>query len=213
MQNQRLWLTKRNSSIYQHHRYHCSLFCYYYLSMSSIDRNDCAREPQKILEASPSGALGGRKGHCTYGWKRWKILERPGIQIGDFSLRWRSFGHTVIRIRWSDTEQSTVSRSTLNAPRYPTSDFIPCASSDYGGCQPNPRSPSQPSLSTLPRSIRPSTRSVWWFDASFLHSADTFGLPLFVGIRTPTGFIKREDTPMAGQKSISQILMKTGQVG
>lgn len=37
--------------------------------------------------------------------------------------------------------------------------------------------------------------------------------PLFVGIRTPAGFMKREDTLMARQKGISQILMKTGQVG
>lgn len=73
---------------------------------------------------------GKRAGRCTYDWERRKILGRRGIRIDGFSsLFWME-----IEIRWGDVEPSTGSGPTLNNPRYPTSDFIPCASASYGGC-------------------------------------------------------------------------------
>lgn len=87
---------------------------------------------------------------CTYGWERRKILRgRRGIRTDDFSSRSDTVDGTEIGIQWSDVEPSTGSCPTLNNPRYPTSDFIPCASTSYprgGMCDPTPRSPSQPSL-------------------------------------------------------------------
>lgn len=110
-----------------------------------------------------------QRNSCTYGWERRKILRgRRGIRTDDFSSRSDTVDGTEIGIQWSDVEPSTGSGPTLNNPRYPTSDFIPCASTSYprgGMCDPTPRSPSQPSLFAF--SVHPTRprfrRSVRWF--------------------------------------------------